>query len=179
MEMPDNTFASDSNPAIPGDSLTKPLIIALLALLASRYLGGSGQKTSSDARANPKPWRTILETPANTILEELGWLIERFRREGLEDTVDTWVKSGPNKRVAPRDISAVLGEDVVWQLSRRTGLSRDRVVVELSRLLPTLVDKLTLNGQLPTLQEVARLMAQEAQGKQSMKNIDDTGEQHV
>ena len=89
------------------------------------------------------------------------------------------MKLGPNKRVAPNDISAVLGEDVVWELTRRTGLSRDRVVVELSKLLPTLVDKLTPNGQLPTLQEIARFMAEEAQRQQSVRNIDDTGEQHV
>ena len=166
MEMPDNAFAFDSHPAVPGDSLTKPLIIALLALLASRYLDGGGQKAFSDAAGvNPTPSRTLPESPANSspssILEGLGWLIERFRREGLDDTVDTWVKSGPNKRVAPNDISAVLGGDVVWELSRRTGLSRDRVVVELSNLLPTLVDKLTPNGQLPTLQEIAQLTAEE------------------
>ena len=167
MEMPDNALASETHPAVPGDSLTKPLIIALLALLASRYLGRGGQKASSDAAgANRTPSRTIPKSPANSppssILEGLGWLIERFRREGLDNTVDTWVKLGPNKRVAPNDISAVLGEDVVWELSWRTGLSRDRVVVELSNLLPTLVDKLTPNGQLPTLQEIAQLMAEEA-----------------
>ena len=42
MEMPDNAFTSNSHPAFPGDSLTKPLTIALLALLASRYLDGGG-----------------------------------------------------------------------------------------------------------------------------------------
>ena len=61
MGMPDTAFASDTNSAVPGDSFTKPLIIASLALLASRYLGGGGQKASSDAaEANPTPSRTFV-----------------------------------------------------------------------------------------------------------------------
>ena len=36
----DDIFGSSSNPAAPGGNLTKPLVIALLALLASRYMSG-------------------------------------------------------------------------------------------------------------------------------------------
>jgi uncharacterized protein YidB (DUF937 family) len=90
-------------------------------------------------------------------------LIEQFRRIGLGDTVDTWFKPGPNKRVAPNDIALVLGEDAIDELARRTGLSRGRVLVELSKLLPRVVDQLTPEGQLPTLQEIVRFMSREAQ----------------
>ena len=38
-----NIFGSD-HPAVPGGSVAKPLIIALLALLASRYFGGKGSQ---------------------------------------------------------------------------------------------------------------------------------------
>jgi len=34
----DDIFGSSSNPAVPSGNLTKPLLIALLALLASRYM---------------------------------------------------------------------------------------------------------------------------------------------
>ena len=43
-----NIFGSNSGSAVPGGNLTKPLVIALLALLASRYMGG-GQKQSMPA----------------------------------------------------------------------------------------------------------------------------------
>ena len=43
-----NIFGSDSGPAVPGGNLTKPLVIALLALLASRAMSG-GQKQSAPA----------------------------------------------------------------------------------------------------------------------------------
>jgi uncharacterized protein YidB (DUF937 family) len=52
-----------------------------------------------------------------------------------------------------------LGGDVVDELSRRTGLPRDQVVTELSRMLPNVVDKLTPDGRLPTRQEIMRLMS--------------------
>ena len=52
-----------------------------------------------------------------------------------------------------------LGGDVVNELSRRTGLSRDQVVDELARMLPNVVDKLTPDGRLPTRQEIMRLMS--------------------
>ena len=82
MEMPDNAFAFYTHPApVPGDSFTKPLIIALLALLASRYLGGGGQKASFDtAGANPTLWKTIPEFlrltrhPAASSKDLAGWL---------------------------------------------------------------------------------------------------------
>ncbi len=52
-----------------------------------------------------------------------------------------------------------LGGDVVDELSRRSGLSRDQVVAELARMLPNVVDKLTPDGRLPTQQELMRLMS--------------------
>ena len=48
-----NIFGSDSGSAVPGGNLTKPLVIALLALLASRYMGG-GQKQSIRRRTHPR-----------------------------------------------------------------------------------------------------------------------------
>ena len=47
-----NIFGSESGQAVPGGNLTKPLVIALLALLASRYMAGGGQK---DAPAPEAP----------------------------------------------------------------------------------------------------------------------------
>jgi uncharacterized protein YidB (DUF937 family) len=50
-----------------------------------------------------------------------------------------------------------LGGDVVDRLSRRTGLSGDQVLAELSGMLPNVVDRLTPNGRLPTPQEMAQI----------------------
>jgi uncharacterized protein YidB (DUF937 family) len=132
MEMGITAIVSNADPAIPGDNITKPLISALLPLLASRYEGASRDKNVLDGDStSPEPTGTPDDSTAGSspgsILDGLGGLIEQFRRIGLGDTVDTWFKPGPNKRVAPNDIALVLGEDAIDELARRTGLSRGRV----------------------------------------------------
>ena len=93
------------------------------------------------------------------MLDGLGGLINQFQKKGLGDVIDSWVNRGKNKGVAPDQVSVALGGDVVNELSRRTGLSRDEVVDELARMLPNVVDKLTPDGRLPTRQEIMRLMS--------------------
>jgi uncharacterized protein YidB (DUF937 family) len=158
-----NIFGSDSGSAVPGGNLTKPLVIALLALLASRYMAG-GQKQSMpapDASKSPEapPPGSAQDASPGSVLDGLGGLIDQFQKKGLGDVVDSWVNRGTNKSVAPDQVSAALGRDVVDQLSLRTGLSRDQVVAELARMLPNVVDKLTPDGRLPTKQEIMRLIS--------------------
>jgi uncharacterized protein YidB (DUF937 family) len=158
-----NIFGSDSGSAVPGGNLTKPLVIALLALLASRYMSG-GQKQSMpspDASKSPEapPPAAAQDASPGSVLDGLGGLIDQFQKKGLGDVVDSWVNRGTNKSVAPDQVSAALGRDVVDQLSLRTGLSRDQVVAELARMLPNVVDKLTPDGRLPTKQEIMQLIS--------------------
>jgi uncharacterized protein YidB (DUF937 family) len=160
--MPQNIFGSDSSPAVPGGNLTKPLVIALLALLASRYMSG-GQKKSAPAPEAPKLPDSLpgsaQDASPGSILDGLGGLVKQFQQKGLGDAIDSWVNLGKNKSVAPDQVSGALGGDVVDELSRRTGLSNDQVVAELARMLPNVVDKLTPDGRLPTRQEIMRLMS--------------------
>jgi uncharacterized protein YidB (DUF937 family) len=157
-------FGSDSGPAVPGGNLTKPLVVALLALLASRYMSG-GQTQPAPApdasrapEASPQSGAAQDASPGS-VLDGLGGLIEQFQQKGLGDVIDSWVNRGTNKNVAPDQVSVALGRDVIDDLSRRTGLSRDEVLAELARMLPNAVDKLTPEGRLPTQQEIMRLMS--------------------
>jgi uncharacterized protein YidB (DUF937 family) len=158
--MAQNVFGSESGPAVPGGNVAKPVIIALLALLASRYFGGKKQETAPETPKLPDPAPQSLPDPSpGNVLDGLGGLIKQFQQKGLGDVVDSWVSTGRNKNVAPDEISVALGGDVVDELSRRTGLTRDQVVAELARMLPNVVDNLTPDGRLPTRQEVMRLMS--------------------
>jgi uncharacterized protein YidB (DUF937 family) len=155
-----SVFGSDNSTAVPGGNFGKPLMIALLALLAARYFGKGSDKPAQtqptpsasqpDAAQNPSP---------GSLLDGLGGLIEQFQKKGLGETIDTWVNPGKNKDVSPGEVSVALGNDMVEELSRRTGLSRQQVVDELARMLPNVVDRLTPDGRLPSKQEMARLMA--------------------
>ena len=158
--MAQNIFGSESGPALPGGNVAKPLIVALLALLASRYFGGKKQETAPEMPKLPDPAPQSLPDPSpGNVLDGLGGLIKQFQQKGLGAVVDSWVSTGKNKNVAPDQISVALGGDVVDELSRRTGLTRDQVVGELARMLPNVVDNLTPDGRLPTRQEVMRLMS--------------------
>ena len=158
-----NIFGSNQNPAVPGGSVAKPLIIALLALVASRYFSGKSSEPAGAPAPESQP-RSPAPTPASepnpgNILDGLGGLIKQFQQKGFGDTIDTWINAGANQDISSDQVSDALGRDVVDELSRRTGLSRDQVVEELSRLLPGTVDKLTPEGRLPTQREMARLLS--------------------
>jgi uncharacterized protein YidB (DUF937 family) len=141
-----NIFGSDQNPAVPGGSVAKPLILALLALLASRYFSGKSSEPARAPAPELQPRSPAQEPTPGNILDGLGGLVKRFQQKGFGDTIDTWIKTGANQDISSDQVSDALGRDVVDELSRRSGLSRDQVVEELSRLLPGTVDKLTPEG---------------------------------
>jgi uncharacterized protein YidB (DUF937 family) len=153
----DNIFGGDKGSAVPGGNVAKPLMIALLALLASRYMSSGGQKEVSPLPRPTQPNSTPDESPGS-IVGGLGGLLKQFQQAGLGEVVDSWINTGPNKTVAPGQIADALGPDVIDALSQRTGLPRDQVVATLSQLLPNAVDQLTPEGRLPTHQEAARLV---------------------
>jgi len=143
--------------AVPRGSLAKPLILALLALLAS----GALHKTSAPAGSVAgKP--VAPPTPANDadggLLGGLGGLINRFQQKGLGDVIDSWVGPGQNKPVAPGQLGSALGPDLLKSLAQKTGLSEEELKAQLSQILPGVVDKLTPNGRLPTQQEAAKFL---------------------
>ena len=159
--MASSIFGSDSNSAVPGGNVAKPLIIALLALLAARAFGKKG--ADQTASADPAPAQRIPQAdPADAapgdLLDGLGGLVKQFQQKGFGDVVDSWVNRGKNADISSRQVSDALGSDVVDQLARRTGLSRDQVINELAKMLPNVVDRMTPEGRLPTQREMERLI---------------------
>jgi uncharacterized protein YidB (DUF937 family) len=85
----------------------------------------------------------------------LAELLERFKQSGQGDVADSWVKTGPNKEIAPNQLETAIGPDVLDTLSEQTGLSREEILRRLSQELPTAVDRYTPAGRLPTHAELA------------------------
>jgi uncharacterized protein YidB (DUF937 family) len=86
----------------------------------------------------------------------LGELVDRFKQAGHSETAESWVGTGPNKPVTPPQLEQAVGPDVLEQLSRQTGLSRQELLARLSRELPNAVDKYTPEGRIPTEAEFSR-----------------------
>jgi len=160
MGLPDNVLGSDSSSAVPGGNVTKPLMIALFALLASRYMSGGSKEAPVSARPDPAPTSptSLPDASPGDVLGGLGGLLKQFQQSGFGDAINSWINTGPNKPVAPGQISGALGPDIIDSLSQRTGLSKDQILQILSQVLPNTVDQLTPQGRLPTRQEIARLM---------------------
>ena len=145
---------TSSNPAVPG-GIGKPLMIALLALLAKYMTSGSAASGSADpnpASASPA------ETSPGDVLGGLGGLLKQFQQNGFGDAINSWVKTGPNDTVTPGQISKAIDPSIIDALGQRFGLSKEQISQILSQLLPKTVDQLTPEGRLPTQQEMARLM---------------------
>ena len=88
----------------------------------------------------------------NGILEKHGGVqgvVSEFERNGLGQTVQSWVGTGPNDPIAPADIQRVIGPDLLQKLSEKSGISQQDLAQHLSQILPRAVDHLTPNGVIP------------------------------
>jgi uncharacterized protein YidB (DUF937 family) len=139
--------------SVPGGSIGKPLMLALGALLASGVLFRGGAQQSAGTAAQPES-----NEGAGGLLAGLGGLLNKLQQGGLGNATDSWVGSGQNQPVPPNQLGSALGPDVIKSLAQRSGLSEDELTQQLSQVLPSLVDKMTPNGRLPTAAELSRMM---------------------
>jgi len=138
--------------AVPG-GIGKPLILALLALLASGALFGRGSKEGSATKGS----QTTSDEGAGGLLAGLGGLVDKLQKGGLGNLINSWVGPGQNQPVSHNQLGPALGPDIIKTLAQRSGLSEEELTRQLSQVLPGLVDKLTPNGRLPTLAELSEL----------------------
>lgn len=137
--------------AVPGGKVGKPLMLALMALLASGALFRGG-KEPPPVDADPR--RMPADEGGGGLLDSLGGILDRFREAGQGKAADSWVRSGPNDPVTPGQVGNALGPNIIKTLAERAGVSEDELLRQLSQALPGVVDKLTPNGRLPTPAEV-------------------------
>lgn len=88
----------------------------------------------------------------------LANIIKELQDSGHGRTAQSWVGTGPNEEIAPKDLAHALGNDTLDALSKQTGLSMNDLLAGLSQNLPELIDHLTPNGRVPTAEEAARMM---------------------
>src|SRR6516164_2447734 len=134
----------------PGGSIGKPLMLALLALLASGALFGGGAKAPASTGSQPSPG-----DGGGGLLGGLGGLLDKLQKGGLGDVANSWVGSGQNKPVSPGQLGPAIGPDIIKTLAQRSGLSEEEITKQLSQILPGVVDKLTPQGRLPTMAELS------------------------
>ena len=137
----------------PGGSIGKPLMLGLLALLASGVLFRGGGASAPTTGSQPTS-----DEGAGGLLGGLGGLLDKLHKGGLGEVANSWVGSGQNQPVSPKQLGPALGPDIIKALAQRSGLSEEELTKQLSQVLPGVVDKLTPAGRLPTLAELPETM---------------------
>jgi uncharacterized protein YidB (DUF937 family) len=137
--------------AVPGGNISKPLMLALLALLASGVLFGKRDAAHS---AGTGPTSNEGAEGAGGLLGGLGGLVEKLQKGGLGNAINSWIGSGQNQPVSPGQLGSALGPDVIKTLAQRSGISEEEITKQLSQILPGIVDKLTPQGRLPAPAEL-------------------------
>jgi uncharacterized protein YidB (DUF937 family) len=79
----------------------------------------------------------------------LGELVDKFTKNGQGDVAKSWVDAGPNAPINEPTLEKTLGGDMIDNLAKQTGLSREELLTRLAKLLPEAVDKMTPDGRLP------------------------------
>ena len=148
--------------AVPGGNVSKPLMIALTALLGARATGGvgnllGGTQTPQTAPGQPQPSQPQGSfLPQGGLLGGLGGLVQRFQQSGHGDIINSWIGPGQNRTITPDQLHQALGPEAVNNLSQLTGAAPHDLVSELSRILPGVVDRLTPQGRMPDQTEMSR-----------------------
>jgi uncharacterized protein YidB (DUF937 family) len=141
--------------AVPGGNLATPIAVAAGALILGKLFGGSS--APAPGQAAPAPQQPVpTNAPAGNILGGLNDLIGKLTAGGVAPHVDSWVGPGANQTIQPGQLGGALGQNVLNELSQRTGMSQQELLNQLTAVLPQLINHLTPNGRVPTLAELEK-----------------------
>jgi uncharacterized protein YidB (DUF937 family) len=107
-----------------------------------------GANTSEEA----EPKTQNLVTGTLGMLDSMGGingLVNKLQQSGLGDVAASWIGKEENKNIQPEQLSQALGKDRIAALSQQAGIPESEGASVLSKLLPTMVDKLTPEGKEP------------------------------
>ncbi len=76
-------------------------------------------------------------------------VVQQFEKNGLGGLVQSWIGKGQNLPISPAQLQGVVGNDLLQQLSAKTGVSVPDLLQKLSQVLPETVDKMTPDGVIP------------------------------
>jgi uncharacterized protein YidB (DUF937 family) len=83
-----------------------------------------------------------------------------FQSNGMEQQAQSWVSQRPNEPVSGADMRVGLGEDQVRQFASDAGLDEDEAADVLAKVVPEVVNGLTPNGELPSDDQLQKLLQQ-------------------
>ena len=76
----------------------------------------------------------------------LAGVLDKFKAGGLGEAAASWVGKGENIPVSADQISSVLGSGAIAEMAAKFGISPEMLSAQIAEHLPTVVDKMTPNG---------------------------------
>ena len=74
-------------------------------------------------------------------------IVAQMERQGLGNTVRSWVATGPNQPISTEEVSSVFGS-VISQIAAKTGMTPQELTQKVAQHLPGAIDRLTPGGVL-------------------------------
>ncbi len=143
--------------AVPGGNLATPIAVAVGALILGKMFGGSSAPAPGRVAPPQSPGEPVpTNASAGSILGGLTDLIGKLSAGGVAPQVNSWVGHGPNEPVPPGQLGSALGQNVLAELSQRTGMSQQELLNQLATVLPQIINHMTPNGRMPTLADLER-----------------------
>lgn len=88
----------------------------------------------------------------------LQGLVQCFHDKGLGAVASSWVGTRAQGSVKSDQIHQALGTETVTALAAKAGISPEMAGSAIAQLLPSIVDRLTPNGQIPAHNNVMDMM---------------------
>jgi len=99
----------------------------------------------------------------------LSGLVQTFHDKGLGELISSWTGTGSNLPISADQIHQVLGSQTVQALAAKAGIPADAAGSSLAQILPSLIDKLTPNGEVPAQSNILQM------GLNLLKSLGKTG----
>ncbi len=77
----------------------------------------------------------------------LSGILDKFKAGGLGDVAASWVGKGENLPISADQISSILGSGTIAEMAAKFGISPEVLSAQIAQHLPTIIDKMTPNGQ--------------------------------
>jgi uncharacterized protein YidB (DUF937 family) len=145
--------------AVPGGNLATPIAVAVGALILGKMFGGGSAPAPAPApgRVAPPPAPSFpANPPAGSVMGGLSDLIGKLTAGGAAPQVNSWIGPGQNQPIQPAQLGGALGQNVLNELSQRTGMSQQELLNQLATVLPQIINHLTPNGRMPTLADLEK-----------------------
>jgi uncharacterized protein YidB (DUF937 family) len=92
-------------------------------------------------------------TVVKDFLEKHGGLsgvVAEFEKTGFGQQVKSWVSTEPNVPISGKQVEEAVGPERLKEVAEKSGVPYDKVLELLAQHLPTVVDKATPEGKLPS-----------------------------